>query len=70
MSTVNISKILLCQILSEMEGHARIIHARYDRKTKTWPWSDAIWKKSDPYRFGLFLRARRTLGPSRAQARR
>ena len=54
------------ELLREVEQSDQIVHARYDRATKTYPWNDDIWKKGRPSTFALVERARALLSPARA----
>lgn len=48
-------------LLDRVYDAARATHAGYDRKTGTYPWNSAIYKKSDPYEFKLYEKLRTAL---------
>ncbi len=58
---IEISAALLKDLLSEIEDSARIVHSRFDRKTRTYVWNDKVWKAADPYRFAMVKKAFRLL---------
>lgn len=58
---VEISAALLKELLSEIEDNARIIHSRFDRKTRTYVWNDKVWKAADPDRYKMVKSAFRLL---------
>lgn len=51
----------LSDLLTRVDQSAKACHAVYDRRTKTWPWNDALYKRADPYEFGLYQKLRDAL---------
>lgn len=64
---VQISKKLLTELLDDIETRAKITHGMYDRRTKTYPWNDAIWKRASPHQFRMIVRASKALTDAKAK---
>lgn len=52
----------LRKLLDRVRDAAFTHHAHYNRRTKSWPFDDTIWRQADPYEFGLYETLRRALG--------
>lgn len=61
---VLVNRYILSAMLERMRDSAKPLYSVYQRKTGTYLFTDEMWRKADPYEFGLYQKLSRSLTKS------